>query len=492
MKRVSIKQIILKEKNTIINLFIFFVCCLFFYLSHQGNLIGVYLLGMPVYFLLARLQWLERMSFGAIYGIFGGGLYLGWVSRAFNTDPEFYPFILVLFVWGLLFSFIFLISGIIIKKASSSLFAIFSFSWLYYIVHYVLSYIQNYQTFFFSYLHYTYLHWLQPYIGQGAVKALIWGLGFTVACLILNRKNIKKLKNITIVLVVYICIISIGIIKDISDKQVIQNNNENYVNIALIQGNFPFAWSVRQLGVDVIFEQYYSNTLKEIKNGAKIIFWPEYAIPEDIIANKPDMHKRLLSLSQDKDVVLVVGSLQYNSNKKYYDTALVYDPEKGILEPYRSIFPWEFDDTLKGDTLKIFQTKFGNFAVIICFEGTFPAIYKQYFDMDTSIDFIAHIGNYQNFDFTNIDKGTAMGLGNYAAEYNRYIISTTNTGPSIILNNRGKILNQLSRSTITSSTYRIQKINQNSFYSQFGETIAVIIVLMYGFLLFRRYKKSYN
>ncbi len=85
------------------------------------------------------------------------------------------------------------------------------------------------------------------------------------------------------------------------------------------------------------------------------------------------------SLAKELGVIIIAPIFEKAKNGKYYNTAAVFDERGKMLGKYHKIhIPhdpgfYEKDYFEEGDLgYKIFKTKFGNFAVLICYDQWFP------------------------------------------------------------------------------------------------------------------------
>ena len=124
------------------------------------------------------------------------------------------------------------------------------------------------------------------------------------------------------------------------------------------------------------------------RNGAQIVCFPELftslyfpqkekaeAIPETI----PGRTTRVLSkMAKENGVVLVAGSLYEQSRGHMYNTAVVFDADGRLLGKYRKVhIPqdesfYEQNYFSPGNQFKVFKTRFGKIAVLICFDQWYP------------------------------------------------------------------------------------------------------------------------
>jgi agmatine deiminase len=90
------------------------------------------------------------------------------------------------------------------------------------------------------------------------------------------------------------------------------------------------------------------------------------------------------ALAKELGVVIIVPIYEKRSNGKYYNTAIVYNIDGKSLGQYNKIhIPhdpgfYEKDYFEHGqDGYKIFKTKFGTFAVLICYDQWFPEAARE-------------------------------------------------------------------------------------------------------------------
>jgi agmatine deiminase len=88
---------------------------------------------------------------------------------------------------------------------------------------------------------------------------------------------------------------------------------------------------------------------------------------------------RLSDISKELGVVLVAGSVFERSGRKTYNTSMVFDADGRMLGSYRKVhIPhdpgfYEQGYVAPGDLgFKVFQTRFGRIAPLICYDQWFP------------------------------------------------------------------------------------------------------------------------
>lgn len=285
-------------------------------------------------------------------------------------------------------------------------------------------------------------------LGSWTVLFLIITSSVIISQLITNFKKISKKSAIFHIL------FSIGIILVLIIPYPINKNTTldyEEISILLPQGNFNKDWLWRQNNTELIFDTYKNLSLNS--KHADIIIWPEYALPIDIFEEE-HYSQRLKGLSNYLNNTIIVGHIT-NQFKYHYDCATIF--EKGeINQTYHSIEPVIFNEqTLKGNNLTIYEINGIKFGVIICYEELNKEIFKKYKQLE--VDAIISLTNEQHID-NSIGKELAkLFIKLRSNEYNLPIIRSTNTGITLITNNKGEIVSIIEENKRT-SLYHTLKI----------------------------------
>ncbi len=481
-----------KEKNQIIPLLLF-LCVIIVGILGQYNVTSafIFVFPIPLYFLLRRLNLWQAFTYGLNFGF-----YFAFSSDLWLTKFEkFDPFILAVLAHGLVFGIVFTGSVYLMRRyKNSEFFQIFSFAGIFLLIQVVLHY--------FTYAGYAkafikignnpgFFDWLLPYAGSGAVDTLIFALGFLLArgiYLFLEGKSLKKLLWYAVFFAVLIGVWMLRLLPQSKNNK--PPVDSDTVRIVAIQGNYGIDWDARVAQTDSIVDFFLNSTRRAAVQGAKIVIWPEYATTVDILTRRPDISKKIAKASKDLDVVIVMGSMQDagpndDTDKGIgYDLSLVFDPDKGRLEPYRAVYPYS-DNIFHGTKPIIFETKYGNFPVLSCFEIARHKFVADYFHKGKPIDFIVAIGNNQVFDGTYGLTRLRNHASRIAGENDRYLMYVTNTAPTAIYDNKGEIVAMVPYQTRGYILTDVQKIREVSLYSRFQDLVPLVVtttVFAYAFL----------
>lgn len=152
-----------------------------------------------------------------------------------------------------------------------------------------------------------------------------------------------------------------------------------------------------QLTVYPTNKENIENALLRIKeasdNGADIVILPEmFCCPYEtknfpIFAQSEDGEnvKIMSNCAKENNIYLVSGSMPENDNGKIYNTSYVFDRDGNKIGKHRKVHLFDIDvkggqrfkesETLSaGENATIFETEFGKFGLLICFDIRFPEI----------------------------------------------------------------------------------------------------------------------
>ncbi len=435
----------------------------------------VFVFPIPLYFLLRRLSIWSAACFGFSFGVYVSIPTYIWLTRFERFDP----FVLAMVVYGVVFLVVFTLSNWLINRYPKNLFIqIFAIGWIFYLIEFILHWAFFIKAFVKISNAPTMYDWVYPYFGTGIVEGLILATGFFLAValsLYLTDQPLQKLKYFALFFLV------VGVAIPLVKSSVTLNQSHTRVPIEVIQYNANFSWGERVDRMDEIFQYYQNQTSDAARRGIKIIVWPEYAVPIDIVNKNHKYVAALEQASKQLDVVIVLGSIQDATDKESqggkfigYDLSLVVDPDRGLLEPYLAVHPYS-SNILPGPKPMIFQTKYGNFPVLSCFEIANHKFIADYFGRGVPIDFIIGIANNQVFDGTYGYTRFKNHARTIAAENNRYLLYVTNTGPTTIFNNSGVEVASVPYSTQGVASYNVEKIQNRSIYSIFQEWLPLLL-----------------
>ncbi|MBE6619830.1 MAG: apolipoprotein N-acyltransferase [Ruminococcaceae bacterium] len=239
---------------------------------------------------------------------------------------------------------------------------------------------------------------------------------------------------------------------------------EGTITVAAIQGNIGSAdkWNT---GSSECYDIYFALTEQAAERGADVIVWPETAVPITL-ADYPAYVTALGDLAREHEVVLLLGVFADGEDGAEYNAMCVID-EKGTLweqiyakrhlVPFGEYVPlrWLIEiicppllqisqlsgDTTPGDEASVFDTVYGRFGSLICFDS----IYEQLaYDSAREGAELLCISTNDSwfFDSAAVHMHNAQARLR-AIETGRYIVRAANTGVSSVITATGRELDRI-------------------------------------------------
>jgi apolipoprotein N-acyltransferase len=278
-------------------------------------------------------------------------------------------------------------------------------------------------------------------------------------------------------------------------------------------------YKVRVVGSNIEIDRFYSNKdpvsiIKDLikisnpdKNQKTIFVWPE-AILSDIFQNELTNYNWLFE-SFNKNHFLIIGNNSQSINgdtKNFYNSFSVYNNKLELIESYDKInlvpfgefLPFEkklnkiglksltnnYQSFSKGNERNIIEIKKENFSLkilpLICYEIIYSGKLFDNSDFDLIINisedgwFGNSIGPNQHFDHSILR----------AIESGKYVLRSSNNGIAAIINPIGTIEKKVNLGQSGYIDLKQNKIIQPTIFSQYGNKIFGLLILLYIFLIF--------
>ena len=328
---------------------------------------------------------------------------------------------------------------------------------------------------------------------------------FTTPALFILRNSRKEIMVCFFFIIVSTCFLIFGTIK---------NNQFNILK------NVKLNYTIRVVSSNINLNRFYSgqDELKIIKelislsnpnNKLPTIFlWPEGIIPDSNL-NNIKIYKDLFSNNFSKDHIIIMGinSLENQENKNlFFNSLAVFDNQLNLINSYNKVnlvpfgefIPFEnileligfrtitneyqsFSSGLDRIPLNIKNDKFNlNLLPLICYEIIYSGkLFKnQNFDYIINISedgwFGKSVGPKQHFNhsiFRSIESG-------------KYILRSSNNGISAIINPVGVVEKQVKFGINGYIDFTENKSVKPTMFSEHGNIIFIILILLYIFLFF--------
>ena len=109
-----------------------------------------------------------------------------------------------------------------------------------------------------------------------------------------------------------------------------------------------------------------------------LVVWPEFAMPGGLDPDTSET-RQIKALSQRMNALLIVGGKGEHANpKKWYSSAFIVSPTRGITGEYRKNVPVQFHaDGESGGEFPVFDTEVGKLGIAICYDATYPYVVRR-------------------------------------------------------------------------------------------------------------------
>ena len=267
-------------------------------------------------------------------------------------------------------------------------------------------------------------------------------------------------------------------------------SDEGVVNFAIIQPSTdPFKKFDKDYLNDI--EDEFISLSSQAAEKADILVWPEAPLPY----TSESLRSQNLLKNIEKPLVSGFFSYQdgnlYNSiinseqEIKYNKRKLVpfgeYIPIESLLRGLIAFFDMPMSNIAQGDTPQQMNVGYGNFSPLVCFDIAFGDMVRK--DVISS-NYIINVSNdtwfgnsfgpYQHLEISRIRS----------IENNIPIIRATNDGISALIDNKGTIVNYMSKGTSGILYANLVPTDVRTFYNKYGNLFLYLYLLIVSIKIF--------
>ncbi len=485
-------------------------------------IINFFTFSLLFYFLIKKSNKLKSKKLFFIYGwIFGFGYFstnLYWISISLTFDQN-YKFLIPLTIF-LIPSFLALFYGLIsfiflTCKPKNALGSLLWFSLIFGVIEFVRGTILT--GFPWNLIAYSFSNQLE-FI---SVISVIGTYGFNLFCILMfSCPAILLIKHtnrsITFNISIFLIVILIFIYGSMHKKK-FDNTVDKYLD-----------YKIRVISSQIGLEKFYSEVdpvviirdlikiSKPDLNDKTIFIWPEGIIP-DVTQQGLVEYKWLFEENFNENHLFIIGinsQVIKDSSKNYFNTFSVYDNNLNLINfynkiklvPFGEFLPIEnilkniglrsltnnyqsFSSGFQRDVIEINQ---GNFSLrilpLICYE----IIYSGKLYTDSNFDLIINISEDGWFGKSIGPKQHFSHSIFRAIESGKYVVRSSNNGIAAIINPLGVVEQKIEFGKSGYIDLNKTKKIKATLFSQYGNKIFVLLILMYIFLilLFNRIKNE--
>ena len=337
----------------------------------------------------------------------------------------------------------------------------------------------------------------QRYFIQIADITGIAGLSFIVILTnILLYNSFTRPKIIIPLLIILSSVMGYSKLRIKSINKLMQDSDiqQSEISILIVQPNISH--EVKRRG-DIVSRINIFKSFSESDSRHDLIIWPESALPGYMIeGSKPERLTRELVDSLQTPVLTGGTRLSYDEEIiKVYNSSVLVEPYKGIVDFYDKIYLVPFGERLPfddffpvlkrlefgqggyspGDRRTLFELNGVRFGVLICFESTFPRHVNKF--VKEGADFMVNITDDSWFGRTvGPYEHSRMALLR-AVETRKPFIRCANSGISYIVNPDGLIKHSTKLFERTSISDNIYLKHTETFYTKYGDVFSYVMLL---------------
>ena len=256
---------------------------------------------------------------------------------------------------------------------------------------------------------------------------------------------------------------------------------------------FEADWETfRQLAAER-HDPYFEGTIREAQAGAKIVLWPEAALPvagED----EPALIARGQEVARQEGIYLVMPLMKvYEDERPYHNKLIVIDPDGEIVLEHFKYGGSMIEGFEPGDgVLRTVETPYGTLSGIICWDTDFPSVVSQAGRNGTDILLSPSL------DFRAIDPMHAQMAVFRAIENGVSVVRQSDNALSVVTDPYGRTLAAVDHFTASEWVTVAQVPTQGVFtvYSVIGDlfgwlaVVGFVVIVVWGVVRWRRARRA--
>lgn len=219
-----------------------------------------------------------------------------------------------------------------------------------------------------------------------------------------------------------------------------------------------------------------------------------YGVLDNYSAETPIIFGSIRQENDDSGKMNFYNSVYYLNDGKsaiYDKNHLVpfgeYFPFKALFKPINYYFFGDAQDFSRGNSISIFRYNNINLSPLLCYEGAFTDIVKRVIQNNGDVILLLtndswfgkSIGRYQHLAIDEIRS----------IEYGVPIVRAAQSGISGCIDRQGNISGKTKIDEETISSCNVEISDKDTFFSRFGYSWIVILVLIYGGIWVSNYSK---
>ncbi len=281
-------------------------------------------------------------------------------------------------------------------------------------------------------------------------------------------------------------------------QDAISKHPSSPLSTVMVQGNVSLQRKHDMTFFTVNREQYLK-TSALVAEKDSLIIWPESTITEFIPADTRDARQATILPFLNNGSAFLVGGLTFLSKTEYFNSSILIRPDGTVDTPYNKIilmpfgeytplaswFPWleEINSTAgqftpgsgpKVLSFTLSDSRLVKLSPLICYEDVVPAIARQ--ATNQGAELLINQTNDAWFGDTVAPYQHHMIASFRAIENRRYLLRSTNTGLTAVVDPLGKTLASLLPYTESVLPMEISLLNYQSTYTVFPISLVWLLI----------------
>ncbi|HZV81002.1 MAG TPA: apolipoprotein N-acyltransferase, partial [Geobacteraceae bacterium] len=269
------------------------------------------------------------------------------------------------------------------------------------------------------------------------------------------------------------------------------------VRVALAQGNIPQDIKWNPAFQEETVSIYERLSRKSAGGDFDLVVWPESSLPF-FFEREPVYSARVINLAKELATSLIVSSPAIEKGvmkDRLLNSAFLIDADGrtlgradkvhlvpfGEYVPLAKLLPFVnkmvegIGDFSPGERIVPLQARFGRLGMLVCFEGIFPEISRQYVRQGATM--LVNITNDAWFGRSSAPY-QHLSMTVFRAVENRVpLVRAANTGITAIIDSRGHIVRMTGLFHEALLTGEVRTGSRLTFYTRYGDLFAWICVL---------------
>ena len=285
------------------------------------------------------------------------------------------------------------------------------------------------------------------------------------------------------------------------------------LNVGIAQGNIAQDKKWDPDYQEMTIARYEQLTRQMAEQSVDLVIWPEASIPF-FFQSDVTYRGRILDLAQETKTPILFGSPAFRMNTAelgtdmtLFNRAYLLSPQatvldyydKIILTPFGEYIPFQdnvlffldklvegIGDFAPGTKRTVFRLPFGTFGVLICYEGVFPNLARQFVHKGASL--LVNVTNDAWFGKTSAPYQHLQMEAMRAVENRVPLVRSANTGISAVVDIDGRVMTQTGLMETTFIAEQFSWPEVTSVYTQYGDwfatlcAVSVLVMLGYSYL----------